>query len=371
MLEGQGVLPAGTGVVPPRVCAALGTETDRLCAGSNAPPRPLLAPPLPPAVVPVAPEQGVPLALTVVVCWLCAALPDAVALELSAVVPSAVVPRPVVPSLVEPSDAVALPVGAVEAEFEPVFAPVAAAPDDADDAADVVAAVVVMPEADVEACPPQLAAPGVAKAGLPGVDADAPAVPNPGATIPPPSNVELTALAEDAGQGIGFSIPKLRSADPCGSSIETPVPASSGDVVPMPPDVVVPACAQHGGISAARAASITAVRKSLVRPPCHLQMMRPGSALLRPIARLAQESRQRIVLRGHAIRGTQCNAELAKTIHRFGTLLRERRRLRPARDHAGPKHSDVQATEGGSAGTVMCQGGMAGAMSGPSPWVAR
>ena len=87
-------------------------------------------------------------------------------LELSAAVPSAVVPSPTVPSVAVPSDAVAFAVGAVDVEFEPVFAPVALAPaalDDADDVVDVVGAGVVMPEADVDEWPPQLDAPDVAK----------------------------------------------------------------------------------------------------------------------------------------------------------------------------------------------------------------
>ena len=90
--------------------------------------------------------------------------------------------------------------------------------------------------------------------------------------MPPPSNVALTALDDDAGQGIGLSIPRLRSAEFCALSIETPVPASSGDVVPMPPDVVVPEvmapdCAEQGAMPGAMVASINAVRKSLVRTP--------------------------------------------------------------------------------------------------------
>jgi hypothetical protein len=85
--------------------------------------------------------------------------------------------------------------------------------------------------------------------------------------MPPPSNVALTALDDDAGQGVGLSIPRLRSAEFCALSIETPLPASSGDVVPMPPDVVVPDCAEQGAMPGAMVASIKAVRKSLVRTP--------------------------------------------------------------------------------------------------------
>ena len=85
--------------------------------------------------------------------------------------------------------------------------------------------------------------------------------------MPPPSNVALTALDDDAGQGIGLSIPRLRSADPCVLSIETPVTASNGDVVPMTPGVVAPDCAEQGAMPGAMVTSNNAVRKSLVRTP--------------------------------------------------------------------------------------------------------
>ena len=166
--------------------------------------------------------------------------------------------------------------------------------------------------------------------------------------MPPPSNVALRALDDDAGQGIGLSIPRLRSADACALSLEMPAPASSGDVIPMPPDVVTPDCAEQGAVPGAMVASINAVRKSLVRT-------KASSARLPPVNNAA--AMQRATRKDDPPvwnKVTRAAGAPAST--------------RPARTAAA---GTVQGADAGSAGTDICLGGIAGAASEPSAWAAR